>query len=201
MKAKKILKAFEIYKNAFEKIAKSKKYKKYVNEINELIEYFNKILVLYKIHITNATMADLDGDDRSNFEIKNAYKDANLIPNEYKIYKAVKMFPFENENKINLYFPNPVFFPEIKDNPVIELFVLKFPSDFDDINFPEFEQKFWDWLKELRKRIKDVKKRSDFYVYFELLYIYCFKTREVEILAGRWLKVYEGEQEPISIKE
>jgi hypothetical protein len=198
MKAKKIYKAFEIYKNAFEKIANSKKYAKYKSEINELIQYFDKILTLYKIHITTATMADLDGDDRSNFEIKNAYKDANLIPNDYKTIKAVKMFPFETANEINLYFPNPEFFPEIKDNPVIELFVLKFPSDFDEIEFPETNQKLWDWLKELRKRIKDVKKRSDFYVYFEILYLYCFKTREVEVLAGRWLKVYEGEQEPFN---
>ena len=125
MKAKKIYKAFEIYKNAFIKVAQSNTYKKYRNEINELIEYFDKILILYKTIQTTATPADLDGDDRLNFIV-------------------------------------------VSENQTLK-----------------------EYLKERRQNEKDPAKKRDFYVYYEFTYEYCIKTREVNILSEKYLKIYE----------
>jgi hypothetical protein len=128
MKAKKIYNAFLILRNVYQKvydyIKTQKKYKKFENEILELINNYNKVLSLYKTITTTATPADLEGDERLNFQV--------------------------SEN-----------------------------------------QTLKEWLKERRQNETDPKKKRDFYVYFEITYNYCLKTREIEIISEKYLKIYE----------
>jgi hypothetical protein len=48
-----------------------------------------------------------------------------------------------------------------------------------------------EYLKERRLNETDPAKKRDFYVYYEITYEYCIKTREVEIIKEQYLKIYE----------
>lgn len=69
------------------------------------------------------------------------------------------------------------------------------PADLDGDNRLTFNvnesQTLREWLAERRYNEPDKRKKRDFYVYFEITYEFCFKTREAEVIGEKWLKSYE----------